>query len=227
MKNYVLVGVGSLIGQHTAGQLLEQGHLVYGTSRSDVSLNHKNFNFVKLNAVEDALLDDFLPAQIDGLVYFPGTINLKPFRALKEADFLQEYRVNVLGAVRAIQWTHSRFVQGSSVVLFSTVAVQRGMPFHASIASAKGAVEGLVRSLAAEFAPKVRVNAIAPSLTRTPLADRLINNETKLQASKERHPMKEVGMPEDLAEMAVFLLSGKAGWITVQIMHVDGGLSVI
>jgi NAD(P)-dependent dehydrogenase (short-subunit alcohol dehydrogenase family) len=227
MKNYLLAGVGSAIGQQVAIQLLEQGHVVYGVSRSEVNLSHQNFKLANLNITEDSLPEDFLPGHIDGMAYFPGTINLKPFRALKEQDFLHEFKVNVLGAVRTIQWAQPRLSQGSSVVLFSTVAVARGMPFHASIAASKGAVEGLVRSLAAEFAPKTRVNALAPSLTNTPLSERFINTETKLQASVDRHPMKAVGHPEDIASMAVFLLSGNSGWITGQIFHVDGGLSVI
>jgi NAD(P)-dependent dehydrogenase (short-subunit alcohol dehydrogenase family) len=113
----------------------------------------------------------------------------------------------------------------ASIVLFSTVAVPSGLPFHTQVAASKGAIEGLTRALAAEYAPKVRVNCIAPSLTNTPLAASLLNSEQKLEANAQRHPMKRIGTPEDIANMAAFLLSGKSGWITGQIMHVDGGMS--
>jgi NAD(P)-dependent dehydrogenase (short-subunit alcohol dehydrogenase family) len=163
------------------------------------------------------------------LVYFPGSINLKPFRGLKESDFLNDFNINVLGAIKSIQ-TYTPNLQLSdkaSIVLFSTVAVQTGMPFHASIAVSKGAIEGLTRSLAAEFAPKIRVNCVAPSLTHTPMAERLLSTPEKIEASANRHPLKKIGEPKDLANMVEFLLSENASWITGQIMHVDGGMGSI
>lgn len=171
------------------------------------------------------------PAEIHGAVYCPGSITLKSFRALEEADIRHDLEVNLLGAVRFLKACQPRLAataeRPASVVLFSTVAVAQGMPMHASIAAAKGAVEGLVRSLAAEWAPRVRVNAIAPSLTDTPLAARLLASPEKREALGARHPLKRVGTPGDVASLAAFLLSAESGWITGQVIGVDGGLSTL
>jgi len=169
------------------------------------------------------------PEAIAGAVYCPGTITLKSFRSLDEADFRHDLEVNLLGAVRFLKACQPRLAGGegrpASVVLFSTVAVAQGMPMHASIAAAKGAVEGLARSLAAEWAPRVRVNAIAPALTDTPLAARLLASAEKREAMAARYPLKRVGGAADAAALACFLLSPAAGWITGQVVGVDGGLS--
>ena len=166
---------------------------------------------------------------LDGLVYCPGTINLKPFSSLKLSDFQNDLEVNFLGLVKTLQMYYPLLQksENASVVLFSTVAVQTGMAFHSSVAAAKGAIEGMSRALAAEWAPKIRVNTIAPSLTETPLAERLLKTDKQRAASIERHPMKRIGKAEDIAEMAAFLLSDKSSWITGQIIQVDGGLSAI
>ena len=161
-------------------------------------------------------------------MYCPGSINLKPLQRLSTDDFLADFNLNLLGAVRTIKATlkHLRKSDlGASIILFSTVAVQTGMAFHASVASAKGAVEGLTRSLAAEFAPRIRVNAIAPSLTDTPLGKDLLSTDAKRDAAAERHPLKRVGTTRDIASMCVHLLLLDDAWITGQIIHVDGGMS--
>jgi 3-oxoacyl-[acyl-carrier protein] reductase len=155
------------------------------------------------------------------------TIVLKPFQRLTVENFLEDFNINFLGAVKVIQSCLDRLKKasdGASIVLFSTVAVKAGMAFHASVASAKGAVEGLTRSLAAEFAPRIRVNAIAPSLTDTPLAQNLLSSAERRQASAERHPLKRIGSPRDIAQLAAHLLSDSGSWITGQIIHVDGGM---
>ena len=172
---------------------------------------------------------DKVPDKLDGVAYCPGTINLKPFHTLKPEDFLNDFSINVVGAVRSLQALLPKLKRAESpgIVLFSTVAVSRGMHFHSSIASSKGAVEGLTRSLAAEWAPKIRVNAIAPSLTDTPLASKLLASESRKTASAERHPLKRIGHPDDIAQMAAFLMSPSSSWITGQIIGVDGGLSGI
>lgn len=171
------------------------------------------------------------PASIQGLVYCPGTITLKSFRALSEADFRHDLEVNLLGAVRVLQACQPRLSGAdggaASVVLFSTVAVAQGMPMHASIAAAKGAVEGLCRSLAAEWAPRVRVNCVAPALVDTPLAARLLSSPEKREALAARSPMRRLGTPADAAALACFLLSAESGWITGQVLGVDGGLSAL
>jgi NAD(P)-dependent dehydrogenase (short-subunit alcohol dehydrogenase family) len=166
---------------------------------------------------------------IHGIVYCPGTINLKPLRNLKTEDFLHDFEVNLLGAVKIINkyYNNLKGAGKASIVLFSTVAVQTGMPFHASIASAKGAVEGLTRTLAAEFAPNIRVNCLAPSITNTPLAEKLLNNETKMKSSEERHPLKRIGDAKEIAQIVTLLLSDAASFITGQIIKVDGGISSI
>jgi NAD(P)-dependent dehydrogenase (short-subunit alcohol dehydrogenase family) len=140
---------------------------------------------------------------------------------------MNDLQINYLGAVKTIQKYLPQLQQSTapSIVLFSTVAVQKGMPFHASIAGAKGAIEGLTKSLAAEFAPKIRVNAIAPSLTDTPLAEKLLNSETKMASAAERHPLKKIGSVQDLSEAALYLLN--ATWVSGQILAVDGGMSSI
>jgi NAD(P)-dependent dehydrogenase (short-subunit alcohol dehydrogenase family) len=159
----------------------------------------------------------------------PGNIRLKPFHRMKEEEFKEDFEINVLGAIKALQFFMPalKAVQQSSVVLFSTVAATRGMSFHTSTAASKAALEGLALSLAAEWAPAVRVNVIAPSLTDTPLAANLLSTDDKRQASSARHPLKRVGSAEDIAAMARFLLLPDSAWMTGQVLHVDGGLSVI
>ncbi len=178
------------------------------------------------------VLNDPLPSiegALAGLVYCPGSINLKPFSSMKSEDFRNDLELNLIGAVRCLKHYQSNLqaADSASVVLFSSVAVQTGLAYHALVSASKGAVEGLTRALAAEWAPKIRVNAIAPSLTNTGLAERLLRDDSKKEAAAARHALKRIGEPEDIAQMAVFLLSDKASWITGQVLHVDGGMSVI
>jgi NAD(P)-dependent dehydrogenase (short-subunit alcohol dehydrogenase family) len=175
----------------------------------------------------DGALPTLTIDRIDGAVYCPGTIRLKPFHRFTVAEYMEDWQINALGAALFLQALHKPLTANasSSVVLFSTVAVQQGMSFHASIAMAKGAIEGLGRSLAAEWAPHVRVNTIAPSLTQTPLAEKLLASADKIEAGNKRHPMGRVGQPEDLASLACFLLGPKSSWITGQVIGADGGMS--
>jgi NAD(P)-dependent dehydrogenase (short-subunit alcohol dehydrogenase family) len=224
--NYLAIGSGSDIGNQIISMLLDEGHSVYGISRSETERDHPKYHHLIHDVTsEEELPGGYLPESLDGLVYLPGSIHLKPFRAIKEEQYLADFRINLLGAIKVIRWAFGNMKKGSSIVLFSTVAVQTGMAYHASIASSKGAVEGLTRSLAAEFAPKIRVNCIAPSLTNTKLAERLLSTPERRESSAERHPLKSIGDPGDIAEMAVFLLGKKSKWVTGQVMHVDGGIS--
>jgi NAD(P)-dependent dehydrogenase (short-subunit alcohol dehydrogenase family) len=227
--NYLVIGGSSGIGRETANLLAELGHDVYVGSRTGgQKASVPGAHPLQMDVTADVSALESLPDTLQGLVYCPGTIRLKPFQRLTEEDFLTDFRINLLGAVRVIQTSLNRLkksADGAAVVLFSTVAVKVGMPFHASIASAKAAVEGLTRSLAAEFAPRIRVNAIAPSLTDTPLAGGLLSSRERRTAAAERHPLKRVGEPRDIARLAVHLLSSDASWTTGQIVQVDGGLS--
>ena len=174
------------------------------------------------------VLQDELP-EIEGLnniVYCPGSITLKPFHRLTAEDFISDYRVNVLGAVRVLQFYFKELKKNKgSVVLFGTVASQQGMSFHASIAAAKGGLESLARSLAAEWAPNIRVNVVNPSLTDTPLAEALLSTDQKRENAAQRHPLKKIGSPEDIAEAAIFCLENQ--WVTGQTIGVDGGMSTV
>ena len=163
------------------------------------------------------------------MVYCVGAIQLKPFHRISSDDFLNDYQKQVVGAIKIIQYClpKLKLSDNPSIVLFSTVAVQLGFPFHSMVASSKGAVEGLTKALAAELAPKIRVNCIAPSITNTPLAAGLLNTDEKIAANAQRHPLKKIGQPNDVAKMAEFLLSDDAAWMTGQILHVDGGMSTL
>jgi len=224
-KNILIIGGSSGIGRALVG-LLAPTHNIYVASRSNESLDNTGVTHLSFDVLNDALDVTALPEQLDGFVYCPGSINLRPFRGLKPETFQQDFEINVVGAVKSLQ-AELPLLQKSpaaSLVFFSTVAVQTGMPFHASVASAKGAIEGLTRSLAAEYAPKFRVNCIAPSLTQTPLADKFLNNEAKLEKAQARHPLQQVGSAKNIAQMAAFLLGEESQWMTGQILHVDGGI---
>lgn len=228
--NYLIVGGTSGIGKALVDKLRVDQHSLYVVARTRPSGDSDdNMNFIEHDVLDDTLNPELLPDTIDGLVYCPGSINLRPFQSLKVENFIDDFQINLIGAVNVLKAALPRLKKSdsASVVLFSTVAVQTGMPYHASIAAAKGAVEGLMRSLAAEWSPTIRVNAIAPSLTDTPLAEQLLNNEQKQKSSAERHPLKRFGQPDDIANMALFLLSEKSSWMTGQVVHVDGGLSSV
>jgi len=209
MKNIVIIGGSKGIGNVIINNLIENNSIT-NLSRTTPSLSHNNLTHIS----SDIINDDELPSlnEVDTLIYCPGSINLKPINRLKIEDFKNDFEINVLGAVKAIQHFLPLLKKGNnpSILLFSTVASKLGMPFHASIASAKSAVEGLVKSLGAELAPTIRVNAIAPTVTDTELASKLLRNEKTIESIKERHPLKKFLNPEEVADMANFLISDKA-----------------
>jgi len=228
IQHYLVVGASSGIGHELALQLAGAGNQVSATFHNNEPNNVvPNIQFYHLNVLEDNLTVDFLPDELAGFVYCPGSINLRPFERIKPADFESDYKLQVTGAIKLLQLVLPRLKKSSnaSIVLFSTLAVQSGLPFHTQVAASKGAIEGLTRALAAEYAPAIRVNCIAPSLTDTPLAAILLNTEQKREVNALRHPLKRIGSTKDIANMAAFLLSEKASWITGQILHVDGGMS--
>ena len=226
MKNILLIGGSYGIGLAITKELANNNK-VYVASRTSEGLQGLNVTHITFDALTDDLNVALLPEKIDGLVYCPGSINLRPFRGLKLETFQSDMQINFFSMVKVIQSVLPLLTASNqaSIVLFSTVAVKMGMPFHTSVAAAKGAIEGFAKALAAEYAPKIRVNVIAPSLTDTPLADKFLNNDDKKEKSSLRHPLKRFGQSEDLAHMAAFLLSENASWISGQILHVDGGLS--
>lgn len=230
-KNFVVIGGSKGIGQAIVQRLIQENHHVTVISRSVDEMNENRLvNHIQKDIIKEELTANELPDVIDGLIYCPGSIVLKPFKSLSEEQFSDDFAINCLGAVKSIKASLNALKKSEShpsIVLFSTVAVSQGMPFHASIAAAKGAVEGLTKSLAAEFAPTIRVNCIAPSLTNTSLASKILSSPDKIQAAEQRHPLKAIGTADDLAGMAVFLLSQEAKWISGQILHVDGGMSTL
>lgn len=230
MKHYLIIGASSGIGLELARQLAAAGHQVTATyNKNEPTIETPNIRFHHLNVLDDSIALNFLPDELDGFVYCPGSINLRPFEIIKRADFESDYKLQVTGAIKLLQMVLPGLKKSAnaSIILFSTVAVQNGLPYHTQVAASKGAIEGLTRALAAEYAPTLRVNCIAPSLTDTPLAASLLNTEQKREANALRHPLKKIGSTTDIANMAAFLLSEKAGWITGQILHIDGGMSSI
>ena len=228
MSTILILGASSGIGRQLTVQLSESGHRIIGTyNLHSLTSSLPNVNYHHCNILEDQPDFSFLPESLDGLVYCPGSILLKPFHRIKPDDFIEDYRLQVIGAIKTIQAALPALKKGnnSSIILFSTVAVETGLPFHSVVSSSKGALEGLTRALAAEFLPTIRVNCIAPSLTDTPLAATLLNTEEKRTANAQRHPLKRIGTPHDISDMAEFLLSEKSGWITGQVFHVDGWIS--
>lgn len=227
-KNIAVIGASKGIGLALVQKLAQQGHQVLATYAQTLpTFEHQNVKWQSYSISENQPLE--IPEVLDGLVYCPGTISLKPFNRFSTTDFLSDYQLQVVGAVQAIQNVLPALKKSAqaSVVLFSTVAVQQGLPFHSLVSASKGAIEGLTRALAAEFAPKIRVNAIAPSLTNTPLAENLLNSDAKREANAARHPLKRVGEPTDIANMATFLLNDESSWMSGQILHVDGGISTL
>lgn len=230
MKNYLIIGASSGIGKSLAESLAEAGHRVYGTyAKHPVKSTGKQLSFHFFDVLDDNANLDFLPENLDGIAYCPGSIQLNAFHRIKPDTFVADYKLQVVGAISTIQSALPRLKKSdaASIVLFSTVAVQNGFNFHSLISASKGAVEGLSRALAAEFAPKIRVNCIAPSLTDTPLASPLLNNDARRDANAKRHPLQRTGQAEDIAQMAHFLLTNQSSWITGQIFSVDGGISTI
>ena len=229
MRNYVIIGGSSGIGKALVNLLKEENSTIFSTYYKNQVPNSSNLKYQQFNVLTDSLNLDELPEEIHGLAYCPGAINLKPFHRFTDEDFIADYKLQVLGATKVIQQLLPRMKksQNSSIVLFSTIAVQFGFNFHSQVAMSKGAIEGLTRSLAAELAPIIRVNAVAPSLTNTDLASKFINTDEKLKLQAEKNPLKKIGEAKDIAEIAAFLLSEKSSWVSGQVMHVDGGYSTI
>lgn len=230
MKNIVIIGCGQGIGFATAKILSENNHVIGISKTQNPEVEMLDIEFHQLDILNGNFDDINFPDIVDGLVYAPGSINLKPFSRLTEDDFKNDFEINVLDAVKCIQklLPNMKKSESASIVLFSSVAAKLGMPFHASVAASKSAVEGLTKSLAAELsAQKIRVNAIAPSLTDTHLASQLLSTPEKREASAKRHPLQRIGNVQEMAKMTAFLLSSDSSWITGQIIGIDGGMGNI
>ena len=232
-KTYIIAGGSKGIGLALTQQLANSGATVHVYSRSIGDLGViDNITHHACDFSSDDFASAELPEEIHGVAYCPGTIKLRSFRALKVEDFRDDFEVNTMGAIKFLKGVQPGLKRGSgqhssSVVLFSTVAVGKGLPMHASIAVAKGAIEGLSRTLAAELAPHTRVNCVAPALTDTPLTSNFFATDEKRAAMDAKYPIKRAGTPDDLASMAAFLLSPASSWITGQILGVDGGMSTL
>ncbi|TWU57648.1 SDR family NAD(P)-dependent oxidoreductase [Rubripirellula reticaptiva] len=229
-KQYVVVGGSHGIGLGIVKRLISKGDQVLVISRTcDQLAGLDGVLHLPVDVTTDEIAASQLPASIDGLAYCPGSINLGPFRGLKPAAMLDDFQLNVVGGVKCLQaaLVGLKAAEKSSIVFFSTVAVAQGLPMHSSIAASKGAVEALTRTLAVELAPKIRVNCIAPALTDTPLAAKFLGNDEKRNAMADRYPLKRIGTVDDIAAAAEFLLGDQSGWMTGQVMGVDGGMSTL
>jgi len=228
MKNILMIGGSYGIGLPLV-KILNKEFNVHVACRTNDQLQSENVNFIKFDALNDEFDNSLIPDEIHGFVYLPGSINLRPFKGLSVEAFKQDLEINLISLIKVLKTVMPNLIAAdkSSIVLMSTVAVQRGMPFHSSVSASKGAIEGLTKSLAAEYAPKIRVNAVAPSIVDTPLANRFLNNDLKIEKSAQKHPMKRVGNSADIAETINFLLSEKSSWMTGQIIGVDGGTSTL
>ncbi len=226
MKNILVVGGSKGIGREIVNSQLEKGNNCYNFSRTESGINNQNLIEEKID-----ILSDNLPEieNIDSVIYCPGSINLKPILQLKEEDFVNDFNINVLGAIKTVKTYLNNLKKGDdpSLLFFSTVAVGQGMPFHSSVSVAKAGIEGLTKSLAAELAPSIRVNCIAPTITRTDMAQRILRNEKIEENIANKHPLKKICEAKDISDMADFLISHNAKNITGQIMHVDGGMSTL
>ena len=226
-KNILLIGGSYGIGAAIADQL-RTNNTVYIASRSSENIP-EDVTHLSFDALEDDISQLDLPETIHSFIYCPGSINLKPFKMMSVETFQEDLHLNFLSLVKSVKGIlhNLKNAEKASLVFFSTVAVKTGMPFHTSVAAAKGAIEGFAKALAAEYAPNFRVNVIAPSLTDTPLASKLVSTDSKKEKMAERHPLKRIGTVDDIAATAAFLISDQASWITGQVLGVDGGLSTI
>lgn len=228
-KQYVVVGGSKGIGLAIVKRLVDEGNQVVVLSRTAEALSHLDVTHVAWDAANEEFPLGEIPSTIHGLVYCPGSLNLRSFKSIKPEVFMADFNINVVGAIKSIQGclTGLKAAKNASVLMFSTVAVGQGMFAHASIAASKGAVEGLARTLAAELSPAIRVNCIAPALTQTPLTERFFSTEEKTAAMGEKYPLGRAGNVTDMAEASCFLLSDKSEWITGQVLGVDGGMSTL
>ena len=235
MKKVILGATGS-IGSSLAKKLVESGEEVHLVGRDDNSLselaNNLNSSFTVCDVLEEnfseKILNDLKDGPINGLAYCVGSIDLKPLKLTKKSDFMQSFNLNLISATEIIKSLADNLKKNKgSIVLFSTVAVKQGFPNHAIVSSAKGALEGLTLALAAEFAPNVRVNCIAPSLTKSKISNFLLKNDKVAEGIAKMHPMKRIGEGTDSASLAKFLLTDDSSWITGQILGVDGGRSSV
>jgi len=225
-KKILLIGGSHGIGLELV-HLLKDTHEVYVASRTSEQLPSLGVTHIPFDVLTDTLDLSKLPEDLDGFVFCPGSINLKPIKMMGLEAFREDMELNFFSLVKTVKEILPRMAEGSAMVFFSTVAVAVGMPFHTSVAAAKGAIEGFAKALAAEYTPKIRVNVIAPSLVDTPLAARLLNNDRKKEMMAERHPLKRVGTAKEIAQMAAFLLKEDSSWMTGQVLGVDGGISSI
>lgn len=229
MGTYLIIGASSGIGASTLQKLKAGGHNVVASYRNNViekETGVEPFRF-EVGTSDNSLIP--LPDVLDGFIYLPGSINLKPFHKITAAEFVDDYKLQVAGAIDVLQHIlpSLKASDSSSIVLMSTVAVRHGFPYHSQVSSSKGAIEGLIQALSAELAPKIRVNGIAPSITKTQLSDRFLNTSDKIESNAQRHPLKMVGEPDIIAEAAYYLLTERSKWTTGQILTIDGGISQI
>ena len=219
MKKILLIGASSDICKQLYKDFNAHYEFLLLSSDSEES-NYENFDILNRQTYPEI-------SDLDGIVYFPGTINLKPFERFKEDEFTDDYNINVKGLINILQFYKSSLNIGSSVVCFSTVAAKLGMPFHASIAMCKASVSSLCRTLAAEWSPNIRVNCISPSLVDTKMGSKFFRNEKQIELMNNRHPLKRTGRKSDISNFIEFLLSEKSSWITGQDISIDGGMSTV
>ena len=222
MRHILIIGGTKGIGKAIIDLLIEENKITC-MSRNVSDYNHENYKHLQL----DATLDNFPDLEIiDSLVYCPGSINLKPISTLSIEDFRNDFELNVIGAVKSIKKYLPLLKKGEnpSILLFSTVATKLGMPYHASVSASKSAIDGIVKTLGAELAPKIRINAIAPTITNTELASKILRNEKVLENMIERHPLKKILSANEVAKMAKFLISEDGSSISGQIINMDAGI---
>jgi NAD(P)-dependent dehydrogenase (short-subunit alcohol dehydrogenase family) len=229
MRNYIIIGGSSGIGKEIVNLIENEDANIVATYNNNKTEDKTSVKYIKYDVRSDELDLDELPEKIHGIAYCPGSINLKPFHRFTDDDFIDDFKFQVLGITKIIKQLLPKLKKSgnASILLFSTIAVQSGFSFHSQVAITKGAIEGLTRALATEFAPNIRVNAIAPSITDTNLAGKILNTPEKKAALAGQNPLKKIGSAKDIAEAALYLLTPKSSWVTGQIIHVDGGHSTI